>query len=273
MPVDHPLINCPPVTCRPPACPQVRRVFFTLPEALKQAQPGARQACYRHFKGSGVWDLSRPQEALRQRAQMLRATVAGGDADSALPSPSSKPLATPPSQQQQMQWMQQEQQSPASPFHQLSSPRQEQAAGGVPSAANGSRGQQAEAMWGHHLDAASLAERFPPTLHLPPRASLGRLAATLAAARERTGVTGEHLALALQLAVAMAAACTLHVTPASYAALHEKTIWAVVTGGRTCSRCLQQRMHGCSMQPLSWCSFWNACTAMLAPQRQMHATA
>jgi hypothetical protein len=213
-------------------------VFFALPEALKQAQAGARQACYRHFKGSGVWDLSRPQEALRQRAQMLRATVAGGGADSALPSPSSKPLATPPSQQQQMQWMQQEQQeqrTPASPFHQLSPPRQEQAADGAPSAAtNGSLQQKAEARWGPHLDAATLAGRFPPTLCLPPRAPLGRLPAALAAARERTGVTGEHLALALQLAVAMAAACTLHVTPASYAALHEKTIWVVVTGGCAC---------------------------------------
>ena len=45
------------------------------------------------------------------------------------------------------------------------------------------------------------------------------------------GFTGEHVALALQLAVAMATACTLHVVHESYVALHERTIWVVVTGG------------------------------------------
>lgn len=44
-----------------------------------------------------------------------------------------------------------------------------------------------------------------------------------------TGFTSEHAALALQMAVAMGAACTLHVTRTTYEALHEKTIWVVVT--------------------------------------------
>ena len=47
------------------------------------------------------------------------------------------------------------------------------------------------------------------------------------------GVTSEHVALALQLAVAMAVACTLHVCRPSYEALKEKTIWTVVTGARS----------------------------------------
>lgn len=45
-----------------------------------------------------------------------------------------------------------------------------------------------------------------------------------------TGLTSEHAALALQAALAMGAACALHVSRASYEALHEKTIWVVVTG-------------------------------------------
>ena len=45
---------------------QVRKVFFTLPEALHDAQPGARQACYKHFKRSRVWDLALPQEQFRR---------------------------------------------------------------------------------------------------------------------------------------------------------------------------------------------------------------
>ena len=55
-------------TLRAPRCRQVRRVYFVLPEALSRRQPGARQACYRHFKGSQTWGLSAPQEELRQAA-------------------------------------------------------------------------------------------------------------------------------------------------------------------------------------------------------------
>ena len=44
---------------------QARRVYFTLPEALHRSQPGARQACYRHFRRSQVWDLAQPVEQLR----------------------------------------------------------------------------------------------------------------------------------------------------------------------------------------------------------------
>lgn len=57
------------------------------------------------------------------------------------------------------------------------------------------------------------------------------LAGAAGALRAATGFTSEHARLALQMAVAMAAACTLHVCRASYEALHEKTIWVVVTGG------------------------------------------
>ena len=47
----------------------MRRLYFTLPEALSRSQPGVRQAAYRHFrlrklKGQ-VWELSHPQETLR----------------------------------------------------------------------------------------------------------------------------------------------------------------------------------------------------------------
>lgn len=44
---------------------QARRVYFTLPEALHRSQPGARQACFRHFRRSQVWDLTQPVEHLR----------------------------------------------------------------------------------------------------------------------------------------------------------------------------------------------------------------
>lgn len=103
----------------------------------------------------------------------------------------------------------------------------------MPSSA-GARGEhalQAEALW-QPPDAAQLAERFPQTIYLPDPPPQGRLARAAAAVHQRTGLTSEHAALALQMAVAMAAACTLHVVEASYRALHEKTIWwALVVGG------------------------------------------
>ena len=55
----------PPPPCFPPLPPQARRIYFTLPEALHRSQPGARQACFRHFRRSQVWDLAQPVEHLR----------------------------------------------------------------------------------------------------------------------------------------------------------------------------------------------------------------
>ncbi len=78
---------------------------------------------------------------------------------------------------------------------------------------------------------------FPPTqcaLSVCPfdcPAGRWSLAGAAGALHAATGFTSEHASLALQMAVAMAAACTLHVCRASYEALHEKTIWVVVTGG------------------------------------------
>lgn len=66
---------CPPYT-------QARRVYFTLPEALHRSQPGARQACYRHFHRSQVWDLAQPVEQLRWAAGMDCCGVAAGAAAS-----------------------------------------------------------------------------------------------------------------------------------------------------------------------------------------------
>lgn len=60
-PVGLPLGPPPPA----PFC-QVRRLYFTLPEALRRSQPGARAAAFRHFRHSKeVWDLTEPQEVLR----------------------------------------------------------------------------------------------------------------------------------------------------------------------------------------------------------------
>ena len=104
-------------------------------------------------------------------------------------------------------------------WHHLPSSAGERGGGG-----GGEHALQEEALW-QPPDAATLAERFPATLCLPPPPPEGRLARLLGALHDRTGFTGEHAALALQLAVAMAAACSLHVVQASYHALHEKTIW------------------------------------------------
>lgn len=85
---------------------------------------------------------------------------------------------------------------------------------------------QDEELW-QPPDAATLARRFPPTIYLPPAPRAGRVRGALQALQAATGCTSEHAALALQLAVAMAAACTLHVVEESYSALKEKTIWWV----------------------------------------------
>ena len=95
-------------------------------------------------------------------------------------------------------------------------------------------GVDAEALPVPKADAAcspgTMAECFPATIGLPAAAPEGRLHGALLALRQRTGVSGEHLALALQLAVAIGAASTLHVCPTTYEALQRKTIWVVVTG-------------------------------------------
>lgn len=68
---------------------RVRRLYFALPNAIAKQQPNARELCRRHFKGSGVWDLTSPQESLKQRALLRAATPTTAVLSSVLPSPRS----------------------------------------------------------------------------------------------------------------------------------------------------------------------------------------
>eukprot|EP00887_Chlorella_sp_A99_P008175 scaffold12.g8175.t1 len=73
----------------PAPAPAVRRLYFALPNAIAKQQPNARELCRRHFKGSGVWDLTSPQESLKQRALLRAATPTTAVLSSVLPSPRS----------------------------------------------------------------------------------------------------------------------------------------------------------------------------------------
>ena len=101
----------------------------------------------------------------------------------------------------------------------------------LPPGANGPLDLQEASLW-EPPDAATVSRRFPATIYLPVQPPRGRLQAAREWLHRATGFTSEHVALSLQLAVAVAGASSLHVVQESYEALRERTVWIVVTGER-----------------------------------------